>query len=65
LSSRESFFRDRLKALGGGAGSRDYRSTLKRGATCHAPNAGMAATLYSAIYFSPPTGAHVVSGDIL
>jgi len=51
--------------LGGGAWSRDYRSTLKRGATCHAPAAGTSATLDSAIYFSPKTGAHVVTGDIL
>jgi hypothetical protein len=51
--------------LGDGAWSRDYRSTIKRSATCHQPNNGAPTTLDSAIYFSPQTGAHVVSGDIL
>lgn len=49
----------------GGAWSRDYRSTIKPRATCAQPDNGAPTTLHSAIYFSPGTGAHVVSGAIL
>jgi hypothetical protein len=53
-------------AIGDAAGgfAREYEST-KRIATCHNPNRGVMTRLRSVIVWSPATGAHVVSGDIL